>query len=167
MDKKPRAGPGASKASAAEVPCTSGGAGEPGNRKPAWDVALKLLGGRDKSRAQLEAALVQRGYTVGEVRDAVKRATELKYLDDDRASADLARKLFAQGRSRTDVARRLEAKGFDPAAADALPIDEAAAARALMKSKGVSGVKAARLLLARGFEEDLVSSLVELPEPTE
>lgn len=133
-------------------------------KKSAWEVALKLLGGRDKSRAQLEAALVQRGYTASEIRQAVGKATALKYLDDDRASADLAQKLFAEGRSRTDVARRLEAKGFDPAAADALPVDEAAAARALLKSKGVSGVKAARLLLARGFEEDLVSSLVELPE---
>ena len=133
-------------------------------KKSAWEVALKLLGGRDKSRAQLEAALVQRGYTAPEIRQAVGKATDLRYLDDDRASADLAKKLFAEGRSRTDVARRLEAKGFDPAAADALPVDEAAAARALLKSKGVSGVKAARLLLARGFEEDLVSSLVELPE---
>lgn len=125
---------------------------------------MKLLGGRDKSRAQLEAALVQRSFTVAEIKDVLTRATGLGYLDDDRAAARLAEKLFAEGRSRADVARRLEAKGLDPAAADALPVDEAAAARALMKSKGVSGVKAARLLLSRGFEEELVSALVDVPD---
>ena len=133
-------------------------------KKSAWDVALKLLGGRDKSRAQLEAALVRHGFTAAEIKAVVERAIGLKYVDDDRVAQGLARRLFPEGRSRTDVARRLEGKGLDPAAADALPVDEAAAARALLKSKGVSGVKAARLLLSRGFDEDLVASLVDLPE---
>lgn len=133
-------------------------------KKSAWDVALKLLGGRDKSRAQLEASLVQKGFTAAEIKAVVERAIGLKYVDDDRVAQRLAQRLFAEGRSRTDVARRLEGKGLDPATADALPVDEAAAARALLKSKGVSGVKAARLLLSRGFDEDLVASLVDLPE---
>ena len=138
-------------------------------KKPvsALDAALKLLGGREKSRAQLEAALVQRGHTAQEVRVAIERCAELGYLDDQRAGVDLGRRLFAEGRSKNDVQRRLEAKGFDPAVAEAIPHDDQASAQALMKSKRVWGVKAARLLLARGFEEELVSTLVDVAEAGE
>lgn len=138
-------------------------------KKPvsALDAALKLLGGREKSRAALEAGLVQRGHTAQEIRAAIERCAELGYLDDQRAANDLARKLFAEGRSKHDVQRRLEAKGFDPVVAETIPHDDGAAARQLLKSKGVSGVKAARLLLSRGFEEELVSTLVDVPEAGE
>jgi SOS response regulatory protein OraA/RecX len=135
-------------------------------KKPvsALDAALKLLGGREKSVAQLEAALVMRGHTAQEIRLAISRCTELGYLDDARAGLDLARRLFAEGRSKHDVQRRLESKGFDPAVAETLPHDERAAAQQLLKSKRVSGVKAARLLLSRGFEEELVSTLVDVAQ---
>jgi regulatory protein len=126
--------------------------------------ALKLLAGREKSRAQLEAALVAKGHTAEEIAGAVKRCQELGYLDDDRAGKDLAAKLLAQGRSQIDVERRLEAKGFDPAAANALKPDDRAAAKQLLKDRGLTGVKAARLLLSRGFDQELVESLVELPD---
>ncbi len=126
--------------------------------------ALKLLSGRDKSRAQLEAALVARGYTVAEVSHALQRCTELGYLDDRRVATDLARKLFAEGRSVVDVERRLQAKGLEPGVARQLGHDDLAAAKALLKSKGVSGVRAARLLLSRGFEEELVATLVDVPD---
>jgi SOS response regulatory protein OraA/RecX len=138
-------------------------------KKPvsALDAALKLLGGREKSRAQLEAALVIKGHTAQDIRAAIDRCAQLGYLDDQRAAVDLARRLFAEGRSKGDVQRRLEAKGFDPAVAETIPHDELAAAQGLLKSKRVSGVKAARLLLARGFEEELVSTLVDVAEADE
>jgi len=138
-------------------------------KKPvsALEAALKLLASREKSRAQLEAALVLRGHPAQEIRQAIARCAELGYLDDQRAAVDLARRLFAEGRSRHDVARRLEGKGFDPAIAQALPHDELAAAQRLLQSKRVTGVKAARLLLARGFEEELVSTLVDVAEADE
>ena len=135
-------------------------------KKPvsALDAALKLLASREKSRAQLEAALVVRGHAAQEIRAAIERCVELGYLDDQRSALDLARRLFAEGRSKNDVQRRMEGKGFDPAVAKSLPHDELAAAQRLLKSKRVSGVKAARLLLARGFEEELVSTLVDVAE---
>ncbi len=135
-------------------------------KKPvsALDTALKLLGGREKSRAQLEAALGVKGHTAQEIRAALERCAELGYLDDQRAALDLCKRLFAEGRSHHDVQRRLEAKGFDPAVAQSVPHDDLAAAQQLMKSKRVRGVKAARLLLSRGFEEDLVSALVDVAE---
>ncbi len=138
-------------------------------KKPvtAFDAALKLLGSREKSRAQLEAALVLKGHTAQDIRGAIQRCAQLGYLDDARAAADLARRLFAEGRAIIDVQRRLESKGFDPAVAETIPHDEVSAARALLKSKRVSGVKAARLLLSRGFEEELVSTLVDVADGDE
>ena len=133
----------------------------------AFTRALKLLAGREKSRAQLEAALVLRGHTVKEISDALERCAELGYLDDRRAATDLARRLFAEGRSLVDVERRLEAKGLEPQVARQLGHDDLAAARQLLKSKRVSGVKAARLLLSRGFEEELVATLVDVPDSGE
>lgn len=128
---------------------------------------MKLLGGREKSRAQLEAALVARGHTAPQIAAALARCAELGYLDDDRAARELATRLFAEGRSQVDVERRLEAKGFDPAVARGLEHDELGAARRLLKSKRLSGVKAARLLLSRGFTEELVATLVDVPDGAE
>lgn len=138
-------------------------------KKPvgAFDAALKLLGGREKSRAQLEAALVLKGHTAQEIRAAIERCGELGYLDDQRAGTELARRLFSEDRSANDVQRRLEAKGFDPTLAETIPHDDLAAAQRLLKSKRASGVKAFRLLLARGFEEELVSTLVDVAEADE
>ncbi len=138
-------------------------------KKPlsAFEVAVKLLGGREKSRAQLDAALVQRGHTGDEIRAAIGRCVELGYLDDQRAAVELARRLFAEDRSHGDVQRRLEARGFDPQVTKAIPHDDKASALRLLKSKRVSGVKAARLLLARGFEEELVLTLVDVSEGAE
>jgi len=135
-------------------------------KKPvsALDAAVKLLSGRDKSRAQLEAALVRKGHTAEDIREAIERCLCLRYLDDARAALDLARKLYAEDRSSHDVARRLEARGFDPAVAEAIPHDDLAAAQRLLKSRGLDGVKAARLLMSRGFDEGLLTSLVDVTE---
>jgi SOS response regulatory protein OraA/RecX len=130
----------------------------------AFEVAVKLLGGREKSRRVLETALLAKEFPAEQVNEALSRCAQLGYLDDRRAALDLAQRLFAEGRSRLDVERRLEAKGLDPTVAAALPHDERAAAERLLKSKRVSGVKAARLLLSRGFAEELVARLVDVPE---
>lgn len=138
-------------------------------KKPvsAFDAALKLLAGREKSRAQLEAALVLKGHTAQDIRAAIERCAELGYLDDQRSGLELARRLFAEGRSKNDVRRRLEGKGFDPTLAETLPHDDLAAAQRLLQSKRATGVKAARLLLARGFDEELVSTLVDVADGSE
>ena len=128
----------------------------------AFDRALKLLGSREKSRAQLEAALIQRGHPPQEVQAAIARCATLGYLDDQRAGLALAQRLFAENRSNKEVQRRLEAKGFDPVIADAVPHDELASARRVLNQKRVGGVKAAKLLLARGFSEELVFTLVDV-----
>ena len=126
------------------------------------DAALKLLAGREKSRAQLQAALGLKGYPEEEVRAAIERCAALGYLDDQRAGFELARRLFAEGRSKIDVLRRLQGKGFDPAVAEAIPHDDRLAAQRLLEARKVTGVKAARLLLSRGFEEELVATLVDV-----
>jgi regulatory protein len=131
--------------------------------------AVGLLSARERSRAQLEAALRQRGYPDDEVAAAVARVAELGYLDDARVAAERARQGLTEGRSRQGVIARLVAQGVDErvaalavqAGAEALGHDDEAAARALVEKRRVTGAKAARLLAARGFDEDLIARVVD------
>ncbi|MBK7860143.1 MAG: regulatory protein RecX [Archangiaceae bacterium] len=133
----------------------------------AFDTAVKLLEGRPKSRARLEAALVQRGFAARDIAQALARVTELGYLDDRRHAEARARAGVAEGRSVPDVERRLEAEGIDPALAAEVTeavareagYDELSAARALVQRRKVSGAKAARLLASRGFSDDVVETV--------
>jgi regulatory protein len=133
----------------------------------ATTAAVKLLAGRSKSRAKLEAALLAKGFTLAQVAAALQRVTELGYLDDGRYAAAKARAGLAEGRSRADVTRRLEADGVEPAlaeravqhAADEAGYDARAAARALLKKKRLSGLKAARFLAQRGFDEQVIEQV--------
>ncbi len=142
----------------------------PRARATAFEDAVKLLAARERTRAQVAQALARRGHEPEAIEAALRRAHELRYLDDGRVAARRARAELTQGRARADVARRLEAVGVSPqvarAAVDAevreSGHDEAAAARALLARRKVTGAKAARLLLSRGFDEELVRRLVPL-----
>jgi regulatory protein len=136
----------------------------------AFDAAVRLLKGRAKSRARLEQALVIRGFEAAAIAEALRRVTELGYLDDSRYADAKARTALAEGRSIADVERRLEADGIDPALAAQASRSAAAegghddldAARALLAKRKVQGARAARLLASRGFSEDVIEQLVEL-----
>jgi SOS response regulatory protein OraA/RecX len=100
---------------------------------------------------------------------AVARVAELGYLDDARVAAERARLGLTEGRSRQGVIARLVAQGVDEgvaaaavqAGAEALGHDDEAVARALVQKRRVTGAKAARLLAARGFDEDLIARVVD------
>lgn len=130
--------------------------------------ATRLLAGRDKTRAQLHAALLQRGYPEEEATAAVERAQALGYLDDRRVASRRAREALEEGWAGDALLGKLVATGLDEAVARAA-LEEAiaaaaweplAAARALLGRRKLTGPKAARFLAARGFEEDLIARLV-------
>jgi regulatory protein len=137
--------------------------------------AVELLAGQERSLAQVQQALQTRGYPEEEIAAALQRVRELGYLDDRRVAQARSRRFFAEGRSLADARRRLEAQGIDPAlaracaeeAAAAAGHSEEAAARALLAQRKLSGLKAARLLASRGFEEGLIASLVGIDSPGE
>lgn len=75
------------------------------NRKPKstgsdpYAVALRLLTGRDYSRAELAARLQQRGFSNEQIDGALRRCSELGYLNDERYALERARSLLRSGRA--------------------------------------------------------------------
>lgn len=140
-------------------------------RLDALTQATKLLAGRDKSRAQLRAALLQRGYDDEETDAALQRAAELGYLDDARVAERKAREALDDGWAGEVLVAKLVAGGLDESVAQRA-VDEAIAAtgwdalkaaRKLAEKRRLEGEKAARFLASRGFEEDVISRLVPVP----
>lgn len=67
-------------------------------------AALRLLGRRDHSSAELKAKLLTKGQAAADVDRVVARLLELRYLDDERLAERLATAFSASGRG---VGRRL------------------------------------------------------------
>lgn len=139
----------------------------------AFDVAVKALGRRERTRAALRQLLERKGFPEVEVAQALERLEGLGYLDEQRALTAKARAALGPGRGLAGVVARLVAEGADEgAAADAvgaagqeLGHSDEAAARALLRKRRVTGAKAARLLAARGFDEGLIRALVPGLDP--
>lgn len=141
----------------------------------AYQCAVTLLGRRERTEAALGAALRAKGYPEKEVAAALGRVRRLGYLDDGRVAQARALRELLEGRSRADVVRRLVARGVNEGVAAqavedatrALDYDEEAAARALIARRRLTGVKAARLLASRGFDEPLIRRVTGLDEESE
>lgn len=146
-----------------------------------WDVALRLLGVRARSRAEMRQRLQQRGFTPEEIDTTMGRLEKADLLDDVDFATEWVRSRHA-GSSRGHLAlkRELRTKGIDDdIAAEALaqiePEDERASALALASKKlNVSGEdlhdhavrnKAYRRLAGalgrRGFAPDVIGSVVK------
>ncbi|MCA3017002.1 MAG: RecX family transcriptional regulator [Myxococcaceae bacterium] len=136
------------------------------------EAAQRLLAAREKTRAQLEQALLRRGYSPEAVLDAVTRLERLGVLSDRRAAALHARKGFEARQSTVAVTRKLVGLGLGEAEAGAAVAearveaghDDEAAARALLARRRLEGVKAARFLASRGFDEVLIRRLLDLED---
>lgn len=138
----------------------------------AMEAAQRLLAAREKTRAQLEAALVRKGYPPDDVLEVIERLTRLGLLSDRRAAELQARKGFEGHQSTAAVTRKLLAVGVDEAEVEEVVAevsrevrhDDEAAARALLAQRGLTGVKAARFLAGRGFDEAMIRRLVRLDD---
>ncbi|MCU0696796.1 MAG: recombination regulator RecX [Myxococcaceae bacterium] len=141
-------------------------------RPTALEAAQRLLAAREKTRAQLEQALLRKGYAHDEVLDVIARLATLGLLSDRRAAELHARKGFEAKQSTAAVTRKLTAIGVAEDEVEEVVVrvqddvghDDEAAARALLEKRRLSGVKAARFLASRGFDEALVRRLVRLDE---
>lgn len=136
------------------------------------EAAQRLLAAREKTRAQLETALVRKGYPPEDVLEVIERLTRLGLLSDRRAAQLHARKGFEAHQSTAAVTRKLLAVGVEEAEIEevvaevsrAVAHDDEAAAQALLAQRKLTGVKAARFLAGRGFDEALIRRLVRLDE---
>jgi regulatory protein len=85
----------------------------------ALDKALRLLGGRSRTAAELDRDLERAGHTARDRESALARVKELGYLDDAETARDRARKRVGQGDAPRLAARKLVTQGIGEAEARA------------------------------------------------
>ena len=131
-------------------------------RPDAVEQALRALRHRDRSTAELDARLAQRGVDAAEREQALETLERIGYVDDERFARSRAEQLAARGSGdaliRHDLAGRGIAAEHIEVALDALEPERKRAAR-LAEERGRS-VKTARYLASRGFGADALDGLV-------
>jgi regulatory protein len=143
-----------------------------------YDRALKLLGFRARSVAELRRQLLRKGEPLAEVEMAIERLRDQKYLDDADFARQFARtKLVAAGASRRRIVRELSQRGVtrdiaDQAIAEVQEtdgLDPAAAVRRVAEKKWKSlarfddFTRRRRLyafLARRGFDPDEIKTVM-------
>lgn len=89
----------------------------------ARDRALRVLGYRDRSCAELRKRLLEDGYPEALVSQIITRYVEVELLDDARFARAWTSTRASAGIGRSRIARELRDKGIDPEVAEAA-IDE-------------------------------------------
>jgi regulatory protein len=133
-------------------------------------VAVRLLGRRDLTRAELTRRLIDRGYAETEVEAAVDRLVAGGSLDDKRtALAHVRTASRVKGRGRIRIQRELTARGIardivDEALQELQPDDDVQGIRRFLLKRRVSSRMSAQerqklfqQLLRRGFPSDAIA----------
>jgi regulatory protein len=143
----------------------------------ATDACLRLLAVRARSRHELLMALERKGFSEPVRKTALEQVEGWGYLDDERFARERAEVLLQRGRYGPQaVLQRLEAHGLSREAASAavatasgaVEFDAEAAARQVLERRGLLGRKlepkeqarAGRLLVSRGFSEDVIRRIL-------
>jgi regulatory protein len=126
------------------------------------DVALRALRAREHSAASIDERLARHGFGENERDSTIRRLEQLGYLDDERFARLRAEALCARGSGNRLIDADLTRNGIDRAVRervlDSLPPEHDRAA-AIVARRGASP-KVARLLAARGFDEEAVGRVV-------
>lgn len=136
--------------------------------------ALRLLGLREHSRAELEHKLAAREEEPGQLRRVLDELQAKGFIDEQRVlESVLHRRATRLGAAR--IRRELQAKGLDPAlvarAMEGLGATELQRAREVWRKKfgaqpadaGERG-KQARFLAARGFPGDVIARVLRMDD---
>ena len=143
----------------------------------ATNVCLRLLAVRARSRHELLTALERKGFSEPVRTAALEKVQGFGYLDDERFARERAAALLQRGKyGPQGVKQRLQAHGLSPEAAnaavdkarDTVEFDAETAARQVLEKRGLLGRKlepkeharAGRLLVSRGFSEDVVQRVL-------
>ena len=136
------------------------------DRPDAVETALRALRFRDRTTAELDARLEQRGVGEAEREQALETLERIGYVDDERFARMRAEQLADRGSGdaliRDDLERRGVAAGVIELAIGALEVERERAAR-IAEHRGRS-VKTARYLASRGFGEEALEGIVAAEE---
>ena len=135
-------------------------------------LAVRFLASRDRTTAQVEQFLTSRGVSSPRATQAIRRLSELRYLDDAAFSRRYAEKRLASrpvGLERLKT--ELQAKGIADRLADQVAaeifrsIDEETLAQQVVRKahrpgRGLSPIQIGRLLHQRGFTEGTIDHIM-------
>jgi regulatory protein len=128
----------------------------------AVETALRALRFRDRTTAELDARLEQRGVGEAEREQALETLGRIGYVDDERFAGSRAERLAERGSGdaliRDDLERRGVASEIVEAVLAGIAPERERAAR-IVAARGASG-KTVRYLAARGFGEDALEGIV-------
>lgn len=135
-------------------------------------LAVRYLARWDRTVAQVERFLLDKGASPAQARQTIGRLSDLRYLND-RAYAErwIESRLARQPVGRERLNAELQAKGIGEAVADEAigavlhDVDEETLARKALKARQRNGrrvtpVQAVRLLRQWGFEEDTIDRII-------
>ena len=131
-------------------------------------LAVRYLARWDRTAAQVERFLTQKGASSAQARQALARLSDLGYLDDSRyAQRWIERRLARKPMGRERLKAELEATGVADAVADRAlrEIDEETLARQALaarqrKGRRLTPVQEARLLHQWGFAEETIDRMI-------
>jgi SOS response regulatory protein OraA/RecX len=128
----------------------------------AVETALRALRHRDRSIAELDARLRERGVGEAERQETLETLSRIGYVDDERLARTRAEQLAARAAGDALIRHDLEGRGIDPqlvaAALDALEPERKRAER-IAASRGLTA-KTARYLASRGFDQEALEAVV-------
>jgi regulatory protein len=131
-------------------------------RPDAVEQALRTLRHRDRSAAELDARLAQRGIGESDREQALETLERIGYVDDERFARTRAQQLAARGSGDALIRHDLEGRGLEEehveSALAALEPERERAVR-ILERRG-PGAKTARYLASRGFSPDALEILV-------
>ena len=126
------------------------------------DLAISALRHRDRSAAELDARLTQRGVGRAEREEVLATLERIGYVDDERFARTRAEQLAARGSGDALIRHDLEGRGIPveqvERAIAGLEHERERAAR-ITQRRGRS-VKTARYLASRGFGPDVLEAVV-------
>lgn len=132
------------------------------DRPDAVETALAALRFRDRTAAELDARLEQRGVGEADREQALETLERIGYVDDERFARSRAERLADRGSGdaliRDDLERRGVSAEIVEAALAELEPERTRAAR-IAERRG-PGDKTTRYLAARGFGEDALEGIV-------
>jgi regulatory protein len=135
-------------------------------RQTALETALRALRSSDRSAAELEARLQQRGVGDAERAQALETLERIGYVDDERFARLRAERLAQRGSGdaliRDDLERRGLAADVVELALGELEPERDRAAR-IVERRGRS-IKTARHLASRGFGEETLDGIIAAGE---
>jgi regulatory protein len=131
-------------------------------RPDAVETALRALRFRDRTAAELDARLEQRGVDEAARVQALETLERIGYVDDERFAHTRAERLAERGSGdaliRDDLERRGIAAEIVEAALAAIEPERERATR-IVERRG-PGIKTARYLASKGFGEDALQGIV-------